>query len=38
MLPTTPDGSPDYNFMEQYMREKEQKLIRRYIEYRLKKV
>ena len=38
MLPATPDGSPDYNFMEQYMREKEQKLIRRYIEYRLKKV
>ena len=32
MLPATPDGSPDYNFMEQYMREKEQKLIRRYIE------
>ena len=38
MLPATPDGSPDYNFMEQYMREKEQKLIRRYIEYRLKNV
>ena len=37
-LPVTPDGSPDYNFMEQYMREKEQKLIHRYIEYRLKKV
>ena len=38
LVPTTPDGSPDYNFMEQQMREKEQKLIRRYIEYRLKKV
>lgn len=38
LLPVTPDGSPDYNFMEQYMREKEQKLIHRYIEYRLKKV
>lgn len=37
-LPVASDGSPDYNFMEQYMREKEQKLIRRYIEYRLKKV
>ena len=38
MLPDTLDGYPDYNFMEQYMREKEQKLIHRYIEYRLKNV
>lgn len=38
MLPVTPDGSPDYKFMEEYMREKEQKIIHRYIEYRLKNV
>lgn len=38
LLPATPDGTPDFKFMEQYMREKEQKLIHRYIEYRLKNV
>lgn len=38
LVPLTPDGSPDYKFMEQYMREKEQKIIHRYIEYRLKNV
>ncbi len=38
MLPVTPDGSPDFKFMEEYMREKDQKIIHRYIEYRLKNV
>ena len=38
LLPATPDGTPDYKFMEQYMGEKEQKLIHRYIEYRLKNI
>lgn len=38
LLPVAPDASPDYKYMEQYMREKEQKIIHRYIEYRLKNV
>ena len=29
-----PDGSPDYKLMEQYMREIEQKIIHRYVNYR----
>ncbi len=31
MLPTTDDGSPDYAFMEQYIREREDKLKQKYI-------
>ena len=38
LLPATPDGTPDYKLMEQDMGEKEQKLIHRYIEYRLKNI
>ena len=38
LIPIEDDGSPDYKFMEECMREKEQKIIHRYIEYRLKNV
>ena len=38
LTPIEDDGSPDYKYMEQYMREKEQKIIHRYIYYRLKNV
>ena len=30
MLPVTPDGKPDYQFMEEYMREKERMLLEKY--------
>lgn len=33
MLPVDDEGKPDYAFMEEYMREREQKLIHDYIEY-----
>jgi len=32
MLPTTPDGAPDYSFMEETMREKERTILARYAE------
>lgn len=38
MLPTTLDGKPDYAYMEEYMGEKERKIIKRYIDFRLKNV
>lgn len=33
LLPVDDCGNPDYNFMEQYIREREQKIIDGYIEY-----
>lgn len=33
LLPITTDGSPDYAFMEQYIREREDKLKQKYIEF-----
>lgn len=33
MLPTADDGSPDYAFMEQYIREREDKLKQKYIDF-----
>lgn len=33
MLPATQEGHPDYDFMEQYMREKERKLLNQYHSY-----
>ena len=37
LIPTTPDGSPDFKFMEQYMRGIEKKLLKRYARYLEKK-
>ena len=34
-LPITSDGQPDYEYMEQYMRNQEQAIINRYLNYRL---
>lgn len=36
LLPITPDGQPDYEYMEQYMRNQEQAIINRYLNYRLR--
>ena len=36
MLPATTNDEPDYTFMERYMQEIENRLLERYIEYRLK--
>lgn len=36
MLPVSADGNPDYEYMEQYMKAIEHRLINRYIEKRLK--
>lgn len=33
MLPITDDGSPDYDFMEKYIREREEKLKQKYIDF-----
>lgn len=33
LLPITDDGSPDYTFMEQYIREREDKLKQKYIDF-----
>ena len=33
MLPVTSNGEPDYAFMEAYMKEQEQKLLKKYIDY-----
>ena len=33
MLPATPDGKPDYAFMEAFMREKERAILERYAAY-----
>lgn len=33
MLPTTDDGTPDYAFMEQYIKEREDKLKQKYINF-----
>ena len=30
MLPSTPEGTPDYTFMEEYMRQKEQTILAKY--------
>ena len=38
MLPVDDEGKPDYVFMEEYMREREQKLIHDYIEYARRKL
>lgn len=35
MLPVASDGHPDYEYMEQYMRNQEQAIINRYLNYRL---
>ncbi len=37
-LPSTPEGLPDYDYMEQYMREKERKLLNQYRSYILLKI
>ncbi len=34
LLPTTPDGTPDYAYMENYMRSLEAKQIQRYLDYK----
>lgn len=34
MLPVTDDGKPDYDFMEQYIKEREDKLKQKYIEFK----
>lgn len=34
LLPTTPDGTPDYAYMENYMRSLEAQQLRHYIEYK----
>lgn len=34
ILPTTPDGTPDYTYMENYMRSLEAQQLRHYIEYK----
>lgn len=36
MLPVTADNKPDFEFMENYMRKIESRLLNRYIDYRLK--
>ncbi len=33
MLPVTAEGAPDYDFMENYMRSKEEKILQRYREF-----
>lgn len=33
MLPVDESGNPDYAFMEQYIKEREQQIIQNYIEY-----
>ncbi|MBR1398540.1 MAG: restriction endonuclease subunit S [Selenomonadaceae bacterium] len=33
LLPINDGGEPDYDFMEQYMREREQNLIQQYLNY-----
>ena len=37
MLPVTPKDEPDYEYMENYMREIEYRLLNRYIDTRLNK-
>ena len=36
LLPVAPDGKPDYAYMEQYMKAKEQRIIKRYLDYRIR--
>ena len=38
LLPSTSDGEPDFDFMEQYMRGMEKKLLKRYATFRLNKL
>ncbi len=38
LLPITPKGEPDYNFMEQYMQHKEQKIQKEYQQYIQKRI
>lgn len=33
MLPVDESGNPDYAFMEQYIKEREQQIIQNYIDY-----
>ena len=33
VLPVDESGTPDYDFMEQYIKEREQQIVQKYIEY-----
>ena len=33
MLPVDESGNPDYAFMEQYIKEREQQIVQNYIDY-----
>lgn len=34
MLPVNSDGNPDYDFMEQFMKERERSVVRKYLKYK----
>lgn len=38
LLPTTPQGEPDYNFMEEFMKEIEQRKLKKYQDYLVKRI